>query len=104
MGTWQHLKQVWCRRSFEFYSFISRLLVDACSQATRKRVSKPIPTRPHLPTVPLPGPSIDKPSQEGNNRATGGKSLLELQKSHLQLIASFLEGQAKGCGVKCLKW
>jgi hypothetical protein len=31
-------------------------------QAGRMRVLKPTPTRPHLPTVPLPGPCIYKPS------------------------------------------
>ena len=55
-------RQAWCRQSWEFYIFISRLLVEA-----RVRVLCPHPqwhTHSNKATpliVPLPGPSIYKP-------------------------------------------
>jgi hypothetical protein len=69
-------RQAWHRRSWEFYVFIQRLLVEDWFQATRVRILcphpqwhthsnqvTPIPTRPHLQMVPLPGPRIYEPSQ-----------------------------------------
>jgi hypothetical protein len=67
-------RQAWHRRSWEFYVFIQRLLVEDWL-STRVRILyphpqwhthsnqvTPIPTRPHLQMVPLPGPRIYKPS------------------------------------------
>jgi hypothetical protein len=63
-------RQAWCRQSWEFYIFIWRLIVKDWFPGSQEEGIKahahsdPLtPTRPHLQIVPLPGPSIYKPSQ-----------------------------------------
>jgi hypothetical protein len=62
-------RQAWCRRSWEFYIFIWRLLwgdalPGSWDEGLRAHThdDTPVPTRPHLLIVPLLGPSIYKPS------------------------------------------
>ena len=63
-------RQAWYRRSSELHTFICRPPADYRLPGSQDLGPKadthsntPTPTRPHLPTVTLPGPSIHKPSQ-----------------------------------------
>ena len=62
-------RQAWCRRSWEFYIFIWRLLADTGFQAARARVLRPClqwhtySNKAAPPNSVTPGPSLYKPSQ-----------------------------------------
>jgi hypothetical protein len=60
-------RQAWCRRSWDFYIFIWRLLAEcwfpgSCDKGLKAYTHSdtPSPTRPELLIVPVPGPGIYK--------------------------------------------